>query len=60
MARSDPLGTELGLGVGRCRKREDGRRESRAATGAVRWWAAPVAEPEPAVRLSLVSSGLGL
>nr|CAB3483194.1 unnamed protein product [Digitaria exilis] len=51
----------LGLGVGGAgRGEEDGGRGSRAATSAAMWWAAPVAEPEPAVRLSLVSSGLGL
>ncbi|KAF8654451.1 hypothetical protein HU200_061636 [Digitaria exilis] len=51
----------LGLGVGGAgRGEEDGGRGSRAATSAARWWAAPVAEPEPAVRLSLVSSGLCL
>ncbi|RCV31429.1 hypothetical protein SETIT_6G176400v2 [Setaria italica] len=52
----------LGLGVGAAGSgHEDGMGSSRAAgNGAgARWWAAPVDEPEPAVRLSLVSS-LGL
>ncbi|CAL5012914.1 unnamed protein product [Urochloa decumbens] len=46
----------LGLGVGAAGRGSGGR----AAGAEARWWAAPVAEPEPAVRLSLVSSGLGL
>ncbi|PUZ51818.1 hypothetical protein GQ55_6G220700 [Panicum hallii var. hallii] len=49
----------LGLGVGAAGRGEDGGRGSGAAGAGARWWAAPVAEPEPAVRLSLVSS-LGL
>ncbi|CAO2202169.1 unnamed protein product [Urochloa humidicola] len=51
----------LGLGVGAAgRGVEAGRGTGRAAGAEARWWAAPVVEPEPAVRLSLVSSGLGL
>ncbi|XP_039854353.1 homeobox-leucine zipper protein HOX27-like [Panicum virgatum] len=54
----------LGLGVGAAGRGDDARRGSGAAARAgagARWWAAPVAEPEPAVRLSLVpSSSLGL
>ncbi|RLM60773.1 homeobox-leucine zipper protein HOX27-like [Panicum miliaceum] len=49
----------LGLGVGDAGRGEDGGRGSGAAGAGARWWAAPVAEPEPAVRLSLLSS-LGL
>ncbi|RLN04260.1 homeobox-leucine zipper protein HOX27-like [Panicum miliaceum] len=49
----------LGLGVGAAGRGEDGGRGSAAAGPGARWWTAPVAEPEPAVRLSLVSS-LGL
>ncbi|KAL6859106.1 hypothetical protein ACP4OV_018108 [Aristida adscensionis] len=52
------LGLAVGVGAG---GREEGGRGSRvegAGLGA-RWWAAPVAPSEPAVRLSLVSS-LGL
>ncbi|CAL5005820.1 unnamed protein product [Urochloa decumbens] len=52
----------LGLGVGPAGRGVEAGRGSggRAAGAEARWWAAPVAEPEPAVRLSLVSSGLGL
>ncbi|CAO2169345.1 unnamed protein product [Urochloa humidicola] len=46
----------LGLGVSAAGRGSGGR----AAGAEARWWAAPVVEPEPAVRLSLVSSGLGL
>ena len=60
------LGLGLGVGIGASAAAGTGRREeggtgSRAATGTgTRWWAAP-ATPEPAaVRLSLVSSSLGL
>ncbi|CAO2211181.1 unnamed protein product [Urochloa humidicola] len=46
----------LGLGLGAAGRGSGGR----AGGAEARWWAAPVAEPEPAVRLSLVSSSLGL
>ncbi|CAL4999251.1 unnamed protein product [Urochloa decumbens] len=47
----------LGLGVGAAGR---GVEAGRAAGAAARWWAEPVSETEPAVRLSLVSGGLGL
>jgi len=64
------LGLGLGVGIGASAAAGSGRREeggtgNRAAPGTgtgtgTRWWAAP-ATPEPAaVRLSLVSSSLGL
>lgn len=63
-AAAPELGLGLGLGIGASaagtgRGGEGGRGISRAAGTGTGWWAAP-ATPEPAVRLSLVSSSLGL